>query len=79
MRGTLRKEKEVTTKVGFGHTMSSINSPRRCEAKEVSPKVGNTDNELFMKSKKIKVDEETMRAYMAETLQRKKAPKPFHE
>ena len=32
-----------------------------------------------MKSKKIKVDEETMRAYMAETLQRKQAPKPFHE
>ena len=29
MRGTLRKEKEITTKVGFGHTMSSINSPRR--------------------------------------------------
>ena len=32
-----------------------------------------------MRSKKIKVNEETMRAFMAEEMQRKKGPKPFHE
>ena len=63
--------------MGLGSTNISGFSP--LARKEVSPKVGNADNTQFMKSKKIKVNEETMRAFMAEEMQRKKGPKPFHE
>ena len=80
MRGTLRKNQEITGKVGLGSTTISGFSPHAPHArKEVSPKVGNADNEQFMRSKKIKVNDETMRAFLAEEMQRKKGPKPFHE
>ena len=55
--------------MGLGSTTISGFSPHAPHArKEVSPKVGNTDHEQFMKSKKIKVNEETMRAFMAEEM-----------
>ena len=63
--------------MGLGKTTNTSFSPPA--RKEVSPKVGNMDNEQFMRSKKIKVNEETMRTFMAEEMQRKKGPKPFHE
>ena len=56
--------------MGLGSTNISGFSP--LARKEVSPKVGNADNTQFMKSKKIKVNEETMRAFMTEEIQRKK-------
>ena len=66
--------------MGLCSTTISGFSPHAPHArKEVSPKVGNADNTQFMKSKKIKVNEETMRAFMTEEMQRKKGPKPFHE
>ena len=43
--------------MGLGSTNISGFSP--LARKEVSPKVGNADNEQFMRSKKIKVNEDS--------------------